>query len=68
MSFFYCLLGEMQAHLGRDAFASVLRGVLIWVRRCCARGETLLCTGRGTIERRTALADKLGARFGGITL
>lgn len=31
----------------------------IWV-------ETLLCTGRGTIERRTALADKFGVRFLGL--
>lgn len=49
MSLFCCLLGEMQAHLGRDAFASVLRGVLIWVRRSWALGETQLGTGRDVV-------------------
>lgn len=31
-------------------------------------GEAQLRMGQGTIERWTALADKFGARFGGITL
>lgn len=50
---------------GRDASAFGARRVRICAERRSHLGETLLCTGRGTIERRTALADKFGARFGG---
>lgn len=46
----------MQAHLGRDAFVSGLRGVRIW-------GEAQLRMGQGTIERWTAFAGKSGSRF-----
>lgn len=46
----------MQAHLGRDAFASGLRRVRIW-------GEAQLRMGQGTIEPWTAFAGKSGSRF-----
>lgn len=46
----------MQAHLGRDAFVSRLRGVRIW-------GEAQLRMGQGTIERWTVFAGKSESRF-----
>lgn len=42
MSLFCCLLGEMQAHLGRDAVGH-------WARRSCARGEVRLNAGRRSL-------------------
>ena len=44
------------SHLGRDAFVSGLRGVRIW-------GEAQLRMGQGTIERWTAFAAQSGSRF-----
>lgn len=53
----------MQAHLGRDAFASGLRRVRIWAERRSHLGEAQLRMGQGTIERWTAFAGKSGSRF-----
>ena len=42
MAYVFCRTwGDMQAHLGRDAFVSGLRGVRIW-------GEAQLRMGQGT--------------------
>ena len=57
MAYVFCRTwGDMQAHLGRDAFVSGLRGVRIW-------GEAQLRMGQGTIERWTAFAGKSRSRF-----
>lgn len=60
----------MQAHQGRDAFASGSRRVRIWAERRSHLGrgvriwgEAQLRMGQGTIERWTAFAGKSGSRF-----